>query len=314
MERMGKIMKNKLVKRLACIALSAALVVELTGFFGTSTAHAKAPATGKLSITVTQDYKMAQDILKEVNKFRKKKHLKPLKMDKSLINAAITRGAELHLYTPQSSPHRRPNGKLTKSLNKRICYEDCLEIGGEYMMSLEEYKATTNAKSIVKSWINSPPHRKGLLLRDAKCAGVAATYTTTDYGFINSLTYSIDFSKTKAKKVEKSKALKKYTKNVVMKTEYLKKKYFSFRHSYVDTLDPYAYPSLKIYPRYNSPYMYAVPTLNPSSFTWSSSNKAIATVDKNGFVRRGTKTGKVKITAKLKTGSKVSFSKILKVK
>ncbi|RGF25089.1 hypothetical protein DW125_02820 [Dorea sp. AM10-31] len=72
--------------------------------------------------------------------------------------------------------------------------------------------------------------------------------------------------------------------------------------------------SFLLYTDYNSPYMYARPILNPSSFTWTSSNKDIATVNKNGIVKKGSKTGKVKITAKLKTGTKVSFSKILTVK
>lgn len=72
--------------------------------------------------------------------------------------------------------------------------------------------------------------------------------------------------------------------------------------------------SFLLYPDYNSPYMYARPILNPSSFTWTSSNKDIATVNKNGIVKKGSKTGKVKITAKLKTGTKVSFSKTLTVK
>ena len=73
-------------------------------------------------------------------------------------------------------------------------------------------------------------------------------------------------------------------------------------------------PSMRLYTDYNSPYMYARPILNPSSFTWTSSNKDIATVNKNGIVKKGSKTGKVKITAKLKTGTKVSFSKTLTVK
>ena len=95
-------MKNKWFKRLACAALSAALVVELTCFAGPTTSYAKAPSTGKISLTVTQDYKQAQAILKYVNKYRKKKHLKALKLDKDLTKAAITRGAELNIYTPQT--------------------------------------------------------------------------------------------------------------------------------------------------------------------------------------------------------------------
>lgn len=307
-------MKNKWFKRLACAALSAALVVELACFAGPTTSYAKTPSTGKISLTVMQDYKMAQDILKEVNKYRKKKHRKALKLDKELTQAAITRGAELNIYVPQTSPHRRPNGKLSKTVNKRIYYEDCLEIGG-----LTAYARATkpsdlsSAKSIVQSWIDSPPHRKGLLLSDAKCAGVAATYSVNSVGYITAATFSIDFSKTKAKKVEKSKAQKYYTKNVVTKNEYLKKKYFYFQ-CYYDTIEGSYLKEMYLYPKYDSPYMYSNPVINPSSFSWSSSNKSIATVNKNGLAKFTGKKGKVKITAKLKTGNKVSFSKTLTVR
>ena len=301
--------KNLLLKRITSIALCAALALSTAGFAGTTNAAAKTSSTGKISITVNQDYKMAQQILKYVNKYRKKNHRKPLTMDKSLTDAAITRGAELMIYVPQSSPHRRPNGKLSKSLNSKICYENCQEIGGYYYLDPSDY---ADAKTVVDQWIDSAPHRKGLLLPNAKSVGISATYTTTDAGYVNAITFSMELSNSKAKKVEKSKSVKKYTKNVVTQTKYLKKKYFSFT-SYFDYLDKYN-PTMQLYPRYDSPYMHGRPTINPSSFTWSSSNKSIATVNKNGVVKRGKKTGKVKITAKLKTGNKVSFSKTLKVK
>lgn len=303
-------MKNKVMKRICCGFLSATLAMGLVSFTDSTAAYAKTPKTGKISVTVTQDYKMAQEILKYVNQYRKKNHRKTLKMDKDLTKAAITRGAETHIYTPQSSPHRRPNGKLTKTLNRRICYENCEQVGGSYYLTRDGYD---DAKKIVNNWISSAPHRKGLLLPNAKSVGVGATYTTTDAGYINSITYTLEFSNTKAKKVEKSKGLKKYTKNVDTKTSYLKKTYFSLRSAYdYNTLNEHI-NSVKLYPRYNSPYMYATPTINPSTFSWSSSNPSIATVDKNGVVKRGTQTGKVTITAKLKTGNKASFSKILNV-
>ena len=147
----------------------------------------------------------------------------------------------------------------------------------------------------------------------SKSVGISATYTTTDAGYINSATFSLEFSNTKAKKVEKSKNLKKYTKNVDIQTSYLKKKYFSLRPAYDYPVLNQQITSVKLYPRYKGPYCEANPTINPSSFRWSSSNPSIASVDKNGIVKRGSQTGKVTITAKLKTGSKVSFSKTLTV-
>lgn len=303
-------MKNKVMKRICCSFLSIALAMELVSFTGSTTTYAKTAKTGKISVTVTQDYKMAQEILKYVNQYRKKNHRKALKMDKDLTKAAITRGAETHIYTPQSSPHRRPNGKLTKTLNRRISYENCEQVGGNYYLTPDKYD---DAKKIVNNWITSAPHRKGLLLPNAKSVGVGATYTTTDAGYINSITYTLELSNTSAKKVEKSRGLKKYTKNVDTKTVYLKKKYFSLRPAYDYDILNENINSVKLSPRYNSPYMYATPTINPSTFNWSSSNPSIATVDKNGVVKRETQTGKVTITAKLKTGNKVSFSKVLKV-
>lgn len=303
-------MKHNIMKHICCTLFSAILAIELISFAGPTTTYAKTSKTGKISVTVTQDYKMAQDILKYVNKYRKKNHRNALKMDKSLTNAAITRGAETHIYTPQSSPHRRPNGKLTKSLNKHICYENCEQIGGDYYLTPDNY---VTAKKVVDNWISSAPHRKGLLLPNAKSVGVSATYTTTDAGYINSATFAIEFSNSKAKKVEKSKKLKKYTKNVETKTAYLKKNYFSLKAAYGYTTLNEHINTVKLYPQYDSPYMYANPTINPSTFSWSSSNPSIATVDKNGIVKRGNKTGKVTITAKLKTGSKILVSKTFTV-
>lgn len=54
-----------------------------------------------------------------MNKYRKKNGRKALKMDRGLTNSAIMRGFETTIYIPETSPHRRPNGKLSKVSTRR---------------------------------------------------------------------------------------------------------------------------------------------------------------------------------------------------
>ena len=136
---------RKLSRRAASIALAAAMLFTTAGV---SQKKVEAASTGKLSVTGYQDYSDAQKILKEVNKYRKKNGRKALKMDRGLTNSTIMRGFETTIYIPETSPHRRPNGKLSKSINKKIIYENCAQSGG------------TTPKQIVKGWINSSTHSK----------------------------------------------------------------------------------------------------------------------------------------------------------
>ena len=118
---------RKLSRRAASIALAAAMLFTTAGV---SQKKVEAASTGKLSVTGYQDYNDAQKILKEVNKYRKKNGRKALKMDRGLTNSAIMRGFETTIYIPETSPHRRPNGKLSKSINKKIIYENCAQSAG----------------------------------------------------------------------------------------------------------------------------------------------------------------------------------------
>ena len=169
---------RKLSRRAASIALAAAMLFTTVGV---SQKKVEAASTGKLSVTGYQDYSDAQKILKEVNKYRKKNGRKALKMDRGLTNSAIMRGFETTIYIPETSPHRRPNGKLSKSINKKIIYENCAQSAG------------TTPKQIVKGWINSSTHRKGLLLSNAKSVGVAAVTVVSRDGY-EANTWVLDFS------------------------------------------------------------------------------------------------------------------------
>lgn len=112
------------------MVLKIIMVFACAGFLTSNIIEAKTKASGKLSISGEQNYKYSQQLLQMINKERKKAGLSVLKLDKILTNAAITRAIELSVYIPQSSPHRRPNGELSKSVNNQICYEDCLESYG----------------------------------------------------------------------------------------------------------------------------------------------------------------------------------------
>ena len=273
---------RKLSRRAASIALAAAMLFTTAGV---SQKKVEAASTGKLSVTGYQDYNDAQKILKEVNKYRKKNGRKALKMDRGLTNSAIMRGFETTIYIPETSPHRRPNGKLSK----------------------------TTPKQIVKGWINSSTHRKGLLLSNAKSVGVAAVTVVSRDGY-EANTWVLDFSSSKAKKVEKSKARKQFTKSIVTKNSYLKKSYLKLDSRYGTIWET---EKMQMKPTYQGKMMkeYGVyPTvINTSSFTsWKSSNPSVASVDSNGRIT-GNKAGTATISAKLKTGTKITISKKIKV-
>ena len=224
-----------------------------------------------------------------------------MKMDRGLTNSAIMRGFETTIYIPETSPHRRPNGKLSKSINKKIIYENCAQSAG------------TTPKQIVKGWINSSTHRKGLLLSNAKSVGVAAVTVVSRDGY-EANTWVLDFSSSKAKKVEKSKARKQFTKNIVTKNSYLKKSYLKLDSRYGTIWET---EKMQMKPTYQGKMMkeYGVyPTvINTSSFTsWKSSNPSVASVDSNGRIT-GNKAGTATISAKLKTGTKITMSKKIKV-
>ena len=216
-----------------------------------------------------------------------------MKMDRGLTNSAIMRGFETTIYIPETSPHRRPNGKLSKSINKKIIYENCAQSAG------------TTPKQIVKGWINSSTHRKGLLLSNAKSVGVAAVTVVSRDGY-EANTWVLDFSSSKAKKSRKNpRQEKQFTKKY-------RDKEFIFKEELFKTRQQIRYNmgnrKMQMKPTYQGKMMkeYGVyPTvINTSSFTsWKSSNPSVASVDSNGRIT-GNKAGTVTISAKLKQGQR----------
>lgn len=289
-------MLRRVLRGLLAMLLLSCLVVQ-------APVSAYAAATLKVSVSVEQDYKAAQTVLKLINARRKKAGLPAVKLDAGLTKAAIQRAAEVGIYTPQESPHRRPNGKLARSVNRKISYEICAESTGSYRLS---------DSLIVEGWMQSPPHKKGILLKSARSVGIACIKVGP-----GSYVWVCEFGNAKAAKVLKStKQGVKANKTVVAKAGYLAKKYFRLSMIIAGKEEPYSdvsvgYPET-LAPIFEGRYVYGPTSVNPRSFSWKSSNPSIATVSATGVVTARA-SGKVTITATMKSRPTIKLKKTLTI-
>lgn len=99
------------------------------------------------------------DIWYFTNQEREKRGLKPLSLDKQLMETAALRTVELH--TKYS--HTRPNGK------------SCFTVYPSYPSKAENIFMSTwpgiSAEEAVELWMNSPGHRANILDREFNCVG-----------------------------------------------------------------------------------------------------------------------------------------------
>ena len=267
--------------------LLSVLVVLLLGI-GCMPLSASAASLPYIKVSTYQNNAQAKQVLQLINKERSKRGLGKLKLDKQLTDAAVKRAAEVSIYVPRTSPHKRPNGKIAKTVFKRVNNECCAE-------------GYASPKGVVHGWITSKTHRKLILDKKAKSIGIGCI--TTD-GADTFWTLELSYSKAK-KKLSSSKKVHSY-KKVYAKKKLLKKSYFSLRpkssYSYYEDEGPTMIPgqkeTLRVY--YSSSYNYNYNSLLAASdFKWSSSNTSVAVVSKKGVVTAKAD-GYVKITAKMK--------------
>ncbi len=250
----------------------------------------EASTIGTIYITGTQDYQEANAVLKAINKERNKRGLSSVRIDKNLTNSAIQRAAELAIYIPATSPHKRPNGKRGSSVNSRIKYEICSESYGYY-----------DAEDIVSGWMGSSIHRKGILLRNAKSVGISC--------FIigNTTNWCVEFSSSGARSNVPNNTSVTVTKKVSALNKYIGSARFELKK----IKNMYAGQEETIYVKFkgNTKYNRQFPAVmtNAKSWKWSSDNTSIASVSKNGVIT-AKKAGTVTISAKLKKGPKVKKS------
>ena len=173
-----------------------------------SSLSAFASSGNYVKVSVTVDYSEAREVLRLINVQRTKRGLSKLKLDKSLCDSAVRRAAELTIYVPETSPHKRPNGKSNRTINKKLIYECCAE----------EYESP---KSVMKGWMSSPPHKKGILLSNAKSVGIGCVTSKNGTKY-----WTLEFGSSAAQKKVSSKGKISKTLKISAKSTYLKKKHF----------------------------------------------------------------------------------------
>ena len=108
-----------------------------------------------VKVTAKERYDYAFEVLKLINKERKKKGLKALKMDESLLDTAMQRGFETALIWD----HTRPAGD--------DCFTANILMMGENIASGQQ-----NPKTVMKDWMNAEGHRVDILSSEYTSAGI----------------------------------------------------------------------------------------------------------------------------------------------
>lgn len=113
-------------------------------------------------INGTFDYDEATEVFKQLNTLRQSLGLKPLVMDKDLMDTAMQRAAEISIYYS----HTRPNGdepytifpKGYKTAGENIAY------------------GYTNPTAVMTGWTNSPGHYRNMTNSAYEAAGIGCFY------------------------------------------------------------------------------------------------------------------------------------------
>ncbi len=262
------------------------LMIMMLIFTGMSfSSFAATPTKGTVYVNVTQDYAKAKKLLIQINNQRSKRGLRKVTLDKSLTTAAIQRAAEITMVIPTTSPHRRPDGRYAKTAHKLAVRENCAE--GYF----------TGPQEICKTWMNSKAHKATILLKSARSCGIAYVQNPADK---NIGYYVLIMSNSKARsKVTSSKKVSS-TKTVVALAKYLKRGYF-FPEATKTELNPGDTSTVRMYYFGPKTLDFSSPLINAKSFTWTSSDKSVATVSTAGKVT-AVGPGTVTIRAKLKKG------------
>lgn len=126
----------------------------------------------KVNVRAKECYTKAFEVLNLVNKERKKRGLKALTMDKSLLETAMMRGFENVLYWN----HTRPSGKDCFTANSKMHGEN-IAIG------------TTTASAVMNMWMNSEGHKANILGEDYQSIGIGCVCYNGYYYWVQCFSY-----------------------------------------------------------------------------------------------------------------------------
>lgn len=260
-----------------------------------SNASISTAATGKyatLSVTGTNDQTEARKMLDLVNTARAKQSsaLSKLTWDYDLEKIAMQRAAELSIYFN----HTRPNGLQLSSL--ATGYQSPAE-------NLQVSGGSLNAVTANEKWLNNPTERANMI--DSRFTSMAAaSFVVNDctcwvevFGSSNkqtTVTAAVNGSRTYSIEALPSNISLSFSKTLPS-------------NAVIGAFAQYTIVNT------NKGWTYAKTPINANSFTWSSSDSYVVTIDAKGSAV-AKEDGTTTITAKNKTLSSVSLSNKVTVK
>lgn len=249
----------------------------------------KASNDATIKLAVKQSYTMAYQVLTKVNAQRKAKKLKPLKMEKKLLEAAMQRAAEMAI----SFSHTRPNGAMcwdVQSMFKGNLWGhyagENIAIGG---------KSYNSAAKVMKGWMNSDGHRANILNKHFTTMGVGCILVDGCY------CWSQEFGATKSKSF--SRPANGTVKRTIVLSDDLINNQINVYGS--DTLTKGKTAKLvvaveNILVDKSKQHSVLIMPLGNSNFTFTSSAPSICTASKSGTLK-GVKPGTAQVTVALRS-------------
>ena len=226
--------------------------------------------TIEIYITGTQNYDYAYEMLELINKEREKIGLSTLKMDESLLTSSMERAAEIALYLS----HTRPNGNQYTSINSKVSGEN-FTAGNE------------TASEAMESFMASPTHKANILTETFSSVGIG-------HIVIEGINYWVQFFSpyTALEPVQKPTGTNEKTYHISLLKSNLDLRMKDANTTI--TLNIGEKSSKSIY-NYNTWINALIENYNAK---WTSSNRGVAVVDKNGNVT-AVNSGSATITAKI---------------
>ena len=211
-------------------------------------------------------YDYAYQVLDLVNQERAKKNLNPVTMDKNLLECAMTRAEELTVY----ASHTRPNGS--------ICFS-----AFPYFEDPSENLAINQGtpEEVMESWIESSGHYTNIMNSKNVSAGIGCYSQNGHLYWIQCFSSHATEACTQPANQTVSPVISVLPKLINI--------HFNEASPITFTEEQ---KTLAIYITCNG-FSYMSSSLDPASFTWSTGDPSIATVDQSGVIRlksRGTTT------------------------
>lgn len=218
-------------------------------------------------------YDYAYQVLDLVNQERAKKNRNPVTMDKNLLECAMTRAEELTVY----ASHIRPNGSTCFSAFPY--FEDPSE-------NLAINQGTP--EEVMESWIESSGHYTNIMNSKNVSAGIGCYSQNGHLYWIQCFSSHATEACTQPANQNVSPVLSVLPRLVNI--------HFNVSSPVKFTEEQ---KTLTIYATCNG-FSYMSSSLDPSSFTWSTGDPSVATVDQSGVIRLKSK-GNTTVTATLKS-------------